>query len=364
MKYLSVCSGIEAASVAWAPLGFGAVGYSEIDRFPSELLKHRYPNITNYGDMKSYKEWDIEPGSVDIMVGGTPCQSFSIAGMRKGLADERGGLALVYLQMALYLRPTWLVWENVPGVLLADRGRSFGTFLGAMAELGYGFSYRVLDAQYFGVPQRRRRVFVVGHLGDWRRAVAVLFERASLSRHTQESNKSRQGYTGAAEQCVAGTVSSKWAKGSGGPSGDECQNLIAIYENHANDSRITEVNVCPTLSSRMGTGGNNIPLTAQTLTAPWHKSGGTCAGSNHGMINPIINDTCSSVRKLTPTECERLQGFPDGYTDIPWRGQLHSPDSLRYKAIGNSMAVPVMKWIGQRIGLVSNMISKGVFDLE
>ena len=137
MRYLSVCSGVEAASVAWHDLGWTPIGFSEIERFPSAVLAHRFPAVKNYGDMTKYKEWDIEPGTVDVLVGGTPCQSFSVAGLRKGLDDPRGNLMLVYLGLAEHLRVPWLVWENVPGVLSSNGGRDFGTFLGALGELGY-----------------------------------------------------------------------------------------------------------------------------------------------------------------------------------------------------------------------------------
>ena len=150
MKYLSVCSGIEAATVAWHPLGWEAVGYSEIEKFPSSVLEHHYPNVPNFGDMTKFKEWNLN-GSIDLLVGGTPCQSFSVAGLRKGLEDPRGNLALTYVGILDKFRPKWFVWENVPGVLSSGGGRDFGSFLGAVAELGYGFAYRVLDAQYFGV---------------------------------------------------------------------------------------------------------------------------------------------------------------------------------------------------------------------
>ena len=164
MRYLSVCSGIEAASVAWHPLGWEPVGFSEIEPFPCAVLAHRFPNVKNYGDMTKHKEWNIEPGTVELLVGGTPCQAFSVAGLRRGLEDPRGNLMLTFGAIANHLRPTWIVWENVPGVLSSDGGRDFGTFLGMLGELGYGFAYRVLDAQYFGVAQRRRRVFLVGYL--------------------------------------------------------------------------------------------------------------------------------------------------------------------------------------------------------
>lgn len=195
MKYLSVCSGIEAASVAWGPLGFDPVAFSEIETFPSAVLAHHYPTVANWGDMTNFEAWP--DATVDVLVGGTPCQSFSVAGLREGLADPRGSLMLVYLAIARRYRPRWLVWENVPGVLSSDNGRAFGSLLGGLGELGYGFAHRVLDAQYFGLAQRRKRVFVVGHIGaNWRRAAAVLFERESLSGHPPPRRKTREGVAG------------------------------------------------------------------------------------------------------------------------------------------------------------------------
>ncbi|MGO3843472.1 MAG: DNA cytosine methyltransferase [Alcaligenes pakistanensis] len=191
MRFLSVCSGIEAASVAWNPLGWKAVAFSEIEPFPCAVLAHHYPDIPNWGDMTKFQEWPDEP--IDLLCGGTPCQSFSVAGLRKGLDDPRGDLMLTFGAIAAKYRPKWLVWENVPGVLSSNGGRDFGTFLGMLGQLGYGFAYRVLDAQYFGVPQRRRRVFVVGCLGDWRSAAAVLFEQHSLSGNPAPSRKTGQG---------------------------------------------------------------------------------------------------------------------------------------------------------------------------
>ena len=200
MRYLSVCSGIEAATVAWHDLGWQPVAFSEIEPFPSAVLAHHYPNVPNLGDMTKFKEWDI--GTIDLLVGGTPCQSFSVAGLRKGLEDPRGNLALTYVGILDKFRPKWFVWENVPGVLSSGSGRDFGSFLGAVGQIGYGFAYRVLDAQYFGVAQRRRRVFVVGCLGDWRSAAEVLFESHSLSGHPAPSREKGQK--------VAGTIAARF----------------------------------------------------------------------------------------------------------------------------------------------------------
>jgi DNA (cytosine-5)-methyltransferase 1 len=309
MRYLSVCSGIEAASVAWEPLGWTPVAFSEIEKFPSEVLAHRFPNVPNLGDMRRYKEWDIARGSIDLLVGGTPCQAFSIAGLRKGLDDPRGNLTFTFIAMVEHFKPKWVVWENVPGVLSSSGGRDFGSFLGALGNIGYGFAYRVLDAQYFGVPQRRRRVFVVAHSsGDSRRAAEVLFESESLRGDFTKGRKTKQD---SAKYLTTGTDCT---------CDPNTKPLIPVmYENHSSDSRITgPVDLSPTVRARWGTGGGNTPLVQQ-----------------HGMV----------VRRLTPTECERLQGFPDGWTDI----HLETPDGPRYKALGNSMAVPVMRWIGERI---------------
>jgi len=204
MRYLSVCAGIEAASVAWHELGWTPVAFSEIEKFPSAVLAHHYPSVPNWGDMTKFKEWPDE--SIDLLVGGTPCQSFSVAGLRKGLADPRGNLMLTYLAIADRYRPEWLVWENVPGVLSSNGGRDFGALLGGLAELGYGFAYRILDAQYFGVAQRRRRVFVVANARSWQRAAAVLFERESLC-----GNPAPRRETG---QKPAGTLDARTKGGS------------------------------------------------------------------------------------------------------------------------------------------------------
>ena len=215
MKYMSVCSGIEAATAAWHPLGWEPVAFSEVDAFPSAVLQHHYPTVPNWGDMTKFQEWP--DADVDVLVGGTPCQSFSVAGLRKGLDDPRGSLMLVYLAIARKYRPRWVVWENVPGVLSSDGGRAFGSLLGGLAELGYGFAYRVLDAQYFGVAQRRRRVFVVGCLGDWRRAAAVLFERASLSGHPAPRREAGQ---------VAPTVPARRTAGGGFGTDFDCDGRL------------------------------------------------------------------------------------------------------------------------------------------
>ena len=199
IKYLSICSGIESVGVAWNPLGFEPVGLSEIDPFRSAVLEYHYPEVKNYGDFTKIQKTDLR-AQPDVLVGGTPCATFSIAGLREGISTERGNLALEFIKLAQRLQPTWVVWENVPGVLSSNGGRDFASFLGGLAECGYGFAYRVLNTEYVrtqrfprAIPQRRRRVFVIGHLGDWRSAAKVLFDSASMPENPRPLRRKRSG---------------------------------------------------------------------------------------------------------------------------------------------------------------------------
>jgi DNA (cytosine-5)-methyltransferase 1 len=371
IRYGSVCSGVEAATVAWHPLGWQAQWFSEIEAFPSAVLAHHYPNVPNHGDMTNFKEWNDD--SIDLLVGGTPCQSFSVAGLRKGLDDPRGNLMLTYLAIAARYKPRWVAWENVPGVLSSNEGRDFGTFLGALGQLGYGFAYRVLDAQYFGVAQRRRRVFVVGYLGDWRRAAAVLFERESLSGHSAPSRETGQGTTKYAQASVGsqkqtiGTLMANagtklWLGNQEALSGDYhiiCPPVSPCLETQVGGLRHPDTQayaLVPALTASMskplGYGGKDefIAFGAQNSA--------TQGDSVSEHVTPTLDKSKTpgvtngmAVRRLTPRECERLQGFPDDYTLIPYRNKL-AADGPRYKSMGNSMAVPVMRWIGERIQMV------------
>jgi DNA (cytosine-5)-methyltransferase 1 len=349
MKYLSVCSGIEAASVAWHPLGWSPIAFAEIEKFPSAVLTHNYPSVPNFGDMTKFKDWP--DANIDVFVGGTPCQSFSVAGLRQGLADPRGNLCLTFLAIADKYRPEWLLWENVPGVLSSDGGRDFGAFLGGLGQLGYGWSYRVLDAQYvrvdgFGraVPQRRRRVFVVGNSRDWRRAAAVLFERESLSGNIAPRRE--------AGERVAPTISARPSGGGGlGTDFDLDGGFIAagasppLTGNPYGDHEAREdLLVAHSLRVECFDARQSDVIQHGDKTGPLDTDGHTMAIQS-GWV----------VRRLTPRECERLQGFPDGYTDIPWRGKNWTPDGPRYKALGNSMAVNCMRWLGRRIQMVSEI---------
>jgi len=547
MRYLSVCSGIEAVSVAWQPLGWEPAMFAEIDPFCCWLLRSRYrasrpqhmpgPNdapgrneakrraaairnivalpadgdVINAGDFTKIGAEDV--GTIDLLAGGTPCQSFSVAGKRAGLDDPRGNLTIEFARLADRLRPTWLVWENVPGVLSIDDGRTFGAFLGMLVQLGYGLSWRVLDAQFFGVPQRRRRVFVVGHLGSWRASAAVLFEFAGLSGYPPPRRETRKD--------LAPTLSARTHGGGGlGTDFDLDGGLIGDLAFGGNNTSgpidvSTATNACATASGRIdfetetfivhslssegfdasedGT-GRGVPLVSETLSTRYgdvsdrdlpdssailsmafnlrgreggampevseraslrasaggstnsyiafsakdhgadadevaptlrgmghdasHANGGgqlAIAFTLHGSdgtaniasstdvsgslrtrapgsienssttavlqeqsVASLQPDSCSkqidssdtssgspnlihapmAVRRLTPRECERLQGFPDDYTLVEYRGKL-AADGPRYRSLGNSMAVPVMRWIGERIAAVDAILRDG-----
>jgi DNA (cytosine-5)-methyltransferase 1 len=471
MNFISVCSGIEAASVAWSPLGWKPLWFSEIEPFPSAVLAHHYPNTPNLGDMTKFQEWPN--AAVDLLCGGTPCQSFSVAGLRKGLDDPRGNLMLTFGAIAAKYRPQWLVWENVPGVLSSNGGADFGSFLGMLGELGYGFAYRVLDAQYFGVAQRRRRVFVVACLGDWRSAAAVLFERHSMSGNPAPSREARQvaptipsrstagGGLGTDFDCDGGTICVATGQAGAEIGADMAPTLNCNHEapyvahslrgegfDASEDGTPLVVDVCPTLRAGGNkTGGDRppgtdvdtadslIPVlafdTTQVTSAANRsnpKPGDPCHPLAAGAHAPAIAFDCKAsgqsgfgvgeiastmramghadshqnggghqavaysiqagalrtnpnsgpdgigvqadhaytlearaevqavqsamqVRRLTPEECEALQGFPRGYSAIPWRKKAAAdcPDGPRYKALGNSWAVPNVRWIGERL---------------
>lgn len=519
--YLSVCSGIEAATVAWHPLGCTPVAFSEIEKFPSAVLAHHWPDVPNLGDLTKYHEWTIG-SKPDLIVGGTPCQAFSVAGLRQGLEDPRGNLTLVFLGLLERVRPKWVVWENVPGVL-SDKTGAFGAFLGGLGQLGYGFAYRIFDAQYFGVAQRRRRVFVVAHLGDWRRAAAVLFEPESLRGDPPPSREAWQGTAGGVAngagsgcgrksgtagaviapdvvgaldtQCggdtmshqtvaqghVIGTITARMFNSLGARDVEEgallpvCYGLdsehngrkqlmgpvlaragtnnlrptVAVAHTlraehdgsedgtgrgtpivpvsfYANESRCDNIRQDGTsVPVKVGSGGTsgNPPAVAYPIDTMNHlgrgddhslgdfdpngpqytltkghshavaciNMGGDKGGvsntsdgsaftlgtnephavafepgsvarnagpSGESPLSPTLRREMGDilpavrmgmqVRRLTPRECERLQGFPDDHTLIPYRG-WPAADGPRYKAVGNSMAVPVMRWIGKRI---------------
>ena len=403
MKYASVCSGVEAATLAWESLGWEPVWFSQYDPehkykqgpdFPSAVLAARWPHVPNLGDMTKLKEHEVyknEP--FDLLVGGTPCQGFSIAGLRKGLDDSRGQLTLEFVRILKEKQPRWFVWENVPGVLTSNDGRDFASFIGALKSVGYSFSWRIIDAQYCGVPQRRRRVFVVGHLGDdWRPSAAVLFEPQSMPGYFKPSRAQEQGATAfTASSFGAYREGFQTLRASGGDLGGGSETLITNAEGAKGLPFLTASNIgkilnnqTPLLVGALDTECGFQKQTHQSVKAghvralPLHDKatrfqGGGDMRSNDGAGNglgayseadPMYTLTSgdkhgafisNTVRRLTPVECERLQGMPDHHTNIIWKGKP-APEGQRYKAIGNSMAVPVMHWIGKRIYFVDEHI--------
>lgn len=420
MKFGSVCSGIEAASVAWHTLGWKAAWLSEIEPFPSAVLAHHYPDVPNLGDMTALPS-RIASGEVeapDLFCGGTPCQAFSVAGLRNSLDDARGNLSLTFVEIAnaidkrrldAGLVPAIIFWENVPGVL-NTKDNAFGCFLGALAgedealeppggkwtNAGcvYGpqrtIAWRVLDAQYFGVAQRRRRVFVVASARDDFDPTEVLFESEGVRRDSAPSREARKDIT----EC-AGTLTANGG-GLNRPAGnanelDFCVTVTQPYEvgncltarMHKGLNSTLDEGQTPVLSyaiqgsmigrnDNAGPQGDGIneevcftqncvdrhavaqptPFDTTQITSPYNysnpKAGDPCHPLAAAAHIPAVA-TAMQVRRLTPVECERLQGFPDNYTNIPWRKADESPDGPRYKALGNSWAVPVVRWIGERI---------------
>ena len=350
LTYGSVCSGIGTDHLAWATLGWRCAFFAEIEAFPAAVLAQRFPDVPNLGD---FTKIGAEHGPIDLLAGGTPCQSFSVAGKRAGLDDPRGNLTLEYLALAGRLRPRWLVWENVPGVLSDDGGRTFGTVLGLLGQLGYGFAWRLLDAQYFGVPQRRRRVFLVGHLGAWQPAAAVLLEPESMrgdpaprrqagqdaARPVASSPRGGSGYrndSDTAENLIAfnGRQDPVPGETAGALDSDPSSQVVAFAENSRAELRLE--------------GGDG--QTAGSL-----KAGGGKAGQSYPAVQQGM-----AVRRLMPVECERLQGLPDHHTRTAWRGRAPEacPDGPRYRAIGNAWARPVAAWIGERLDFVHRVVSE------
>lgn len=450
IKFGSVCSGIEAASVAWHPLGWEAAWLSEIEPFPSAVLAYHYPEVPNLGDMTTLPERILsgEVEAPDVFCGGTPCQAFSVAGLRNSLDDARGNLSLTFVGIANAIDhvrsvrrddPAIIFWENVPGVL-STKDNAFGCFLAGIAgednplepprgkwtNSGYvlgpkrAVAWRLLDAQYFGVAQRRRRVFVVASARDNFDPAAVLFEFDGVRRDSAPSREAGQNAAPTIAGCSNGG-------GSNGPGRDvdSADSLQVITIAHDQGGAEIATNRAPTLTCNheapiafhptqepifsqdgtthaMGCGSSGgqasvavaQPMPINTMIALRHEAlgegtgfgigdpgdpsftltkghshavahpfggmspvAGTLTANTGGMTRPAGNanelDFCvpvsMAVRRLTPVECERLQGFPDNYTNIPWRKKDESPDGPRYKALGNSWAVPNVRWIGQRI---------------
>lgn len=460
LRYVSLFSGIEAVSCALDPDVWEPVAFSEIDPFPCAVLAQQYPNVPNLGDITK-TDWTPYVDTIDVVWGGSPCQSFSLAGDRSGLKGA-SGLMFEFVRAVRELRPRWFVWENVPGALSSENGNAFRQLLQSMDEGGYGMAWRVLDAQFFGVAQRRERVFVVGSLGTMRCA-DVLFEREGMPWDYSPSRDKRKTLAGEPEKGSGGSDSGPGGRGGDGAADDggclttggnqsrrvyssdgvfptlsarsnsgqnqqsvylcdtantgsnglgikrddvmntldtSASTAVAFTQNQRDEVRAfypdagpkaggisfgevsptlkqdhnpaimcradtqanspEEPDMAPTLSAHASHDAPYIYRKAQTLQIRSGKDGGgkgalvqddlsATLGTHNSQTLFDVADGSMTVRRLTPTECERLQGFPDGWTDIPYKGKEHPPDGPRYKALGNSMAVPVMKWIGERI---------------
>lgn len=475
-RYLSVCSGIEAATVAWHPLGWEAAAYSEIEAFPRAVLQHHYPDTPLHADFTTIK--GDEYGSINLICGGTPCQDYSIAGTREGLDGERGQLTLEFSELAYRCGSDWLVWENVPGCLSSNHGRDFGAVIASFAGYvpgtifapangkwqnsgicppagpgKFGLAWRVLDLQYFGIPQRRNRVVLVGYLGDWRPAAAVLFEPESMQGNpaprreegarvagTLEARAATGGYDPGAHGAASGHLVPDVAAltcGDRGLSVDQACAGMAIPEiahtlrgegfdasedgtgrgtpivpvgfGGGNTAGAIDVAACLTAKGQRldfdletfvadpvafnckqtehSAGSVSPPLRAMGGKNGRDSGGGHVAvavsirgreegsrievggeqshalrASQGGSDKPHMFDG-HAVRRLTPVECERLMGFPDNYTRIPYRGKPADlcPDGPRYKSLGNSWGVPKFAWVGRRIQLMERIL-KGFFS--
>lgn len=382
MRYISLFSGIEAVSCAWKDIGFIPIAFAENDPFPCAVLEHHFPNVPNLGDVNCI-DWIQYENKVDIVVGGSPCQDFSIAGTRAGLDGERGNLTFKFAEICNAIKPDFIVWENVPGVLSMP-DNTFGHFIGRLAN-GAGellppggrwtsagcvfgkqrnLAWRILDAQYFGVPQRRKRVFLVGCPGNKYNSTEILFEWPCLQRSIETRKIQREK--------IARPIKAS----TGERGGDElsvfcCDNLRGYSQ--------VEKDICPTLTSSFD---KDTPFCYQTIYPTLTGSAGgishtgnawreheayilssqqgcavagkdlcptiTAAAGMSGNNQPVLFKNKYLPRRIMPIETERLQGFPDNWTNVVFNGKPAS-DRARYKAIGNSMAVPVIKWIGERI---------------
>lgn len=308
-------SGIGGFDLAFERAGGRVVHQCELDDRCADLLTKRFPNVELARDIR-----EVGRVSADIVVGGFPCQDLSVAGRRAGLAGERSGLFHDFARVIEGSNPRWVVIENVAGLLSSNGGADFGTVLGSLVDIGFGVAWRVLDAQFFGVPQRRRRVFIVGHRGNVERARSVLFEREGSGGHPAPRRD--------AQAVVAALTRS--GLGGGGPDDNLAQagHLIAA-QCHGTNVGVT--GGVPFI-------GFHVTQDPITSSQRWPT---LSTGNRAGCATLGVSDELG-VRKLMPIECERLQGFPDGWTE-------GYADTTRYRMLGNAVAVPVVEWIARRL---------------
>ena len=438
MKVLDLFSGIGGFGLAAENVGFQTVAFCEIEPFPQTVLKYRFPNIPIFEDVRTltkksfYEKTGLQ--SVDIVCGGSPCQGFSVAGKQYGFDDNRSCLFSEQIRIARELSAKYIVWENVPGALSSNQGRDFkrvlteltghkeiecrklggAGYLRSSSEKDYSVCWRILDTRFFGIPQRRRRIYLVASLGNKCRP-EILFECESMRRNSSQGKTQRKNIAtfanggigsydksnvagtlriggdinGGGTTLIAGTLDTSYAKQFGCDNQHVdagCPNFI-LFENHAADSRIKETKISPTLNSRMGTGGGNIPICvhasqdpifstrnshalganatqavciAENIIGRKIENGGNGIGAKDeisytlnatGVHGVALKNGNLALRRLTPIECERLQGFPDNWTKVPYNGKDISrcPDSPRYKALGNAITEKVGRWVLGRI---------------
>ena len=370
MRGASLCTGIGGAEVAarLADLGVDWLFQSEVERFPCALLKERYPGVPNYGDMNEWRKWPH--ANLDMLCAGTPCQSFSVAGNRAGMADPRGGLTLEFACVAGRYRPRWILWENVPAVLTANGGRDFGAFVGTLAGFGCGLAWRLLDAQYVqtrsfprAIPQQRKRVFLVGHSGGaGQRAAAVLFDAESVSgspppeREAGGAGRPAEGRAGAEGGDDAGRVAQGVSR---------CLTKENADGNHR-DLRETlvvdapPVSRCVSAANARISGGRDMNATLVADIPPTSR----CLTAGGGGRIDLDTETFvveREARRLCVTEYERLMGFPDGYTEVQSERRKDGtyPHTPRMKALGNSWAVNCAEWVMDGMKRVDNALGEG-----
>ena len=369
--FVSLFAGVGGFDLGLEQAGHTCVGQVEIDKYAQKVLKKHWPDVPLHNDVTTAIDWAKENdliGRVDIVCGGFPCQDVSVAGKRAGIAGARSGLFWDAIQFAREVKAQTIILENVPGLLSSNQGRDFGIVLSAMADAGYGhIEWRVLDSQFFGVPQRRRRVFIVGSVID-RSKSPIFIEPESKSGYFKKVKKQRKRITTATpislgndgERKISNTISAELYHHGSVVNQDVSNGHLIVFDPHRSDGARIQGDTINTLTSVMGTGGNNTPMVAYSMhggmVGRQDKNGPSGSGFQdenepsytltsssqaiHGVVT--INENNHLVRRLTPVECERLQGFPDNWTD----GQA---DSHRYKQMGNAVTVNVIKWIGSRL---------------
>lgn len=353
---VSLFAGIGGFELAMHNVGIPTIASCEIDPKAQQVLKTHFPNTHIFDDIKTLSGKDlINAGfkpETGIITAGFPCQDLSVAGKRAGLNGQRSGLFWHIVRLLEQTQTEWFLLENVPGLLTSNNGRDFGTALRALVECGYSVGWRVLDAQYFGVPQRRRRIFILGNRsGNGEHIAQILFKSEGLRRDITQSQKQGQSVTGNVGEGfgepmlvngkeISNCLPSELYHHGTVVNQDVDNGHLIVFKPHQTEGARIQTNVINTLTAMMGTGGNNMPMVANIaspLEARFYK--GANAESAAGGHLQVFG---SQVRRLTPIECERLQGFPDNWT-------ANQPDSHRYKQLGNAIAVPCVQWIMQGI---------------